>query len=124
MNGGLVGAAIEGLRQAWFGDFAQQLIAIRYDSLTEKPAEVMGQLYDLLGIQRFHHDFDDLDYAEDEFDSRLGLPGFHRVAHRVEPSHRETILPPELFRKYDQSFWDDPSQNPRGVTVLFGGERK
>jgi|HubBroStandDraft_6_1064221.scaffolds.fasta_scaffold389144_1 sulfotransferase len=118
MSGGMVSSAIHGLRQAWFGEFAAHIIAVRYDSVTEKPTEVMDRLYDLLCVQRFRHDFENLDYDEPEFDAELGLPGFHRVACRVERPHRTTILPPDLFRQYHHSFWDDEAQNPRGVTVL------
>jgi sulfotransferase len=115
---GLLAAPLQALRQAWYGEQAHRLIAMRYDSLTAQPAEVIGRLYELLGQPPFPHDFDNLEYDEPEFDAQLGMPGLHRVSRRVAPNHRATILPPDLFNQNDRSFWDVPGQNPRGVTVL------
>jgi sulfotransferase len=76
---GLLAAPLQALRQAWYGEQAHRLIAIRCDSLTAQPAEVSGRLYELLGQPLFPHDFDNLEYDEPEFDARLGMPGFYRV---------------------------------------------
>jgi sulfotransferase len=118
MKTGFVGIALNGLRQAWYGEDANRLIAIRYDSLVARPCEVINDLYELLGIPPFKHDFDHVEYDEPEFDEILGLPGFHKVEPRVEVRNRRAILPPDLFSQHDRSFWDMPGQNPRGVTIL------
>jgi sulfotransferase len=118
MKNQLVGPSLNALRQAWFGEHANRLIAIRYDSLTEHPSEVVNRLYELLGEEPYDHNFNQLTYDEPEFDSRLGFPGFHTVSARVETKKRETILPLDLFRTYDDSFWELPGQNPRRVPIL------
>jgi sulfotransferase len=118
MSSGFVGTSLNNLRQAWFGDFANRLVAIRYESLTSRPGEVLRSLYDVLGSPSFAHDFERLDYGEPEFDINLGLPDFHRVAPKVEAILRATILPPDLFVKYDRCFWNMPGQNPKGVQIL------
>jgi sulfotransferase len=115
---GILSVPLQALRQAWYGEESHRLIAIRYDSLTGQPAEVIGRLYELLGQPAFAHDFENLDYDEPEFDNQFGMPGLHRVRSRVEPNRRTTILPPDIFNQNDRSFWDVPGQNPRGVTVL------
>lgn len=115
---GVLAAPLQSLRQAWYGDEAQRLIAIRYDSLTAQPAAVINRLYELLGQPPFPHDFENLEFDAPEFDARLGMPGMHRVRRRVEVNQRTTILPPDIFNQNDRSFWDVPGQNPRGVTVL------
>jgi sulfotransferase len=115
---GMLALPLQVLRQAWYGEYAGSLIAIRYESLTEHPAEVMQQLYVLLGQPPFPHDFENLQYDEPEFDEKLGMPGLHQVRRSVEPNKRTTILPPDLFSQNDRCFWDVPGQNPRGVTVL------
>src|SRR5271165_4113861 len=46
---GFVKRALGSLRQAWFGEFANWLIAIRYESLVQQPKETIDRLYDLLG---------------------------------------------------------------------------
>jgi sulfotransferase len=115
---GFVGVPLANLRQAWYGDQAQRLIAIRYDSLASQPAAVMSGLYQALGCEEFAHDFERVEYDEPEMDAQINLPGLHTVAGRVEPRTRTTVLPPELFKQADFSFWDAPGQNPRGVLVL------
>jgi sulfotransferase len=118
MKDHLVGPALNSTKQAWFSEHADRLIAIRYDSLADRPKEVIAKLYELLGEQPYVHDFDRLDYDEVEFDSRLGMPGLHKVAPRVEAKKRATILPADLFAQYDREFWEMPGQNPKNVIVL------
>jgi sulfotransferase len=117
-KGGPLGRALQGLRQAWFGEHAGRLIVVRYDALCEQPALVVGELYRLLGEPPFAHDFERVEYAEPEFDARLGMPDFHTVASSVRPNRRTTILPTDIFGQHDHSFWDAPGQNPRGVVVI------
>lgn len=116
--GGFVTGSLHALRQAWFGEHADRLVAVPYESLTRRPAEVMRRLYDLLGEEAFDHDFEHLEYDEPEFDALVGMPGFHRVALRVQAPQRQTILPPDVFKSQDHCFWNMPDQNPRGVVVL------
>jgi sulfotransferase len=114
----LLGISLNNLRQAWYGEYANHLIAVRYDSLTQRPAETLRQLYDFLGEEHYEHDFNHVDYDEPLFDAYLGLPGLHRVSGPVVARTRKTILPPDLFSRYDQTFWDVPDENPRGVTII------
>lgn len=113
----LLSPALHALRQAWFSEQADRLIAIQYDSLVEQPHKVMDSLYDLLGEPHFAHDFDRVEYDEAEFDEKLGLPGMHKVSGPVAPRRRDTILPPEIFSKHEGEFWVRGS-NPRKVVVL------
>lgn len=113
-----LGAALSGLRQAWFGEEAERLVAVRYDSFVKRPADTMARLYSLIGEVPFRHDFEHVEYEEREFDSRLGMPGLHRVRARVGAEERRTILPPEVFSQHDREFWEMPGQNPRGVEIL------
>ena len=115
---GFVRRALGNLRQAWFGEDANRLIAIPYESLTQRPSETMAALYTALGERDFGHNFDHVEYEEPQFDANMGLPGFHSVRGPIVHTVRETILPPDLFRQYDQCFWSEPGQNPRGVRIL------
>jgi sulfotransferase len=116
---GNVGLALAELRQAWYGEHSDSLIVVRYDSLVRDPKTVIGRIYAELGEPAFEHDFGCLDYDEPEYDRRVGMPGLHRVAPRVEPQKHEQIIPPEIFAKYaEASFWAGPRENPRNVLVL------
>lgn len=114
----LLAPSLQGLRQAWCGEYADRLVLIRYESLVDKPGRIMSQLYNILGQKHFEHDFSDVQYDEKDFDDRLGLPGMHRVSGPVAQKHRDTILPPELFRKHNSEFWVGIGANPKSVTVL------
>jgi sulfotransferase len=115
---GFVKRALGNLRQAWFGEFANRLIVIRYESLTGQPQETIDRLYDALGEPRYPHDFEKVEYDEPQFDANMGLPGFHRVSGPVRARTRQKILPPDLFTQHDQCFWNRQEENPRGVLVL------
>jgi sulfotransferase len=115
---GFVKRALGSLRQAWFGEFTDRLIVIRYESLVQHPKETLDRLYDLLGEPKFTHDFEHVEYDEPQFDANMGLPGFHRVSGPVRELRRETILPPDLFAPHDQCFWNAKDQNPRRVLIL------
>lgn len=102
----LVGFAWHALREACYSDFADRLILVEYELLTQRPKDVMKLLYEFLGEEPFDHDFDTVEYDAPEFDAQMGLEGLHRVHSKVEPRPRKTVLPPDLFEKYAKlAFW-------------------
>jgi sulfotransferase len=104
----LVGYAWHALKEACYSEFAERLVIVEYDLLTQRPAEVFSLLYSFLGEEPFTHDFEQVSYDAPAFDMQLGLHGLHRVEPRVEARPRETILPPDLFQRYGQlTFWRD-----------------
>lgn len=103
-----VGFAWSALREAFYGEHAASLLLLDYDLLAKAPAKVMPLIYDFLGEARFEHDFDRVEYSADEFDLQLGAPDLHRVKAKVKFTPRPTIIPPDLFEKFNQmSFWND-----------------
>lgn len=118
MKSGILGTPMKNLRQAWFGNQATKLLAVRYDSLVASPEAIISKLYENLELEPFKHDFENVEYEESEFDVRLNMPGLHKVSGRVAPRPRATILPVELFKQNNIEFWNQPEGNPRGVTVL------
>ncbi|GAB2580161.1 sulfotransferase [Dyella jejuensis] len=116
---GLIGLPWGSLREAWFGEHADKLIVIRYESLVSNPSAIVRQLYERLGEKPFNHDFENVGYQEEEFDRRLGMPDLHTVRRKVEHIGRPTILPPDLFMKYvDMNFWENEKLNTKKVCVL------
>jgi sulfotransferase len=116
-----VGMSLNALKQAWFSEYADRLIAVRYESLVGAPGKVIASLYQHLAEEPFDHNFDQVTYESPGatlFDEGLGMPSLHRIRPRVEAIKRETILPPDLFAQYNRSFWDMPGQNPRGIPIL------
>ena len=54
-----------------------------------------------------------------EFDARLGTPGLHAVGRAVRAQARPTILPPDLFPRFENdAFWQDPAKLPPTVRIV------
>jgi sulfotransferase len=116
---GMVGYALNALKQAMHSAESNRLLLLPYDTLTRQPAHAMQAVYDFVGLPCFTHDFENVSFDATEFDARLGTPGLHSVRAPVSPVERETILPPDLWRRYEQdSIWRDPAFNSRGVCVV------
>jgi len=116
---GLIGLAWGSLREAWFGEYADKLIIVRYESFVRDPLYVMRQIYNRLGEDLFDHDFDNVEFQEEEFDHRLGMPDLHTVRRKVQLEERLTILPPDIFMKHvDMNFWENSKLNTKGVFVV------
>ena len=114
MNDGLVGYALDGLREAFFGEHAERLILVEYEALAQQPQRTLAQLYDFIGEPPFDHDFENVEYDAQDFDLAIGAPGLHTVARTVAFTPRATILPPELFARFDgDAFWSNPDVNPK-----------
>jgi sulfotransferase len=114
---GVVGFALNALREGFFGAEADRLMLLTYATLAAEPERALAAVYDFLGLSSFAHDFENVVFDAEEFDRRLGTPGLHRVARRVAASERTTILPPALFASFaGDAFWRG-APNPRGVRI-------
>ncbi|MCX4162595.1 MULTISPECIES: sulfotransferase [Paraburkholderia] len=116
---GMVGYAYNSLKEAFYGEHAQQLLLLQYETLVRDPAGAMEAVYAFVGEPLFQHDFDNVLFDADEFDARAGTPGLHKVHKKVVASGRATILPPDVFRRFENdAFWTNPKMNLRGVQVV------
>ena len=116
---GLVGYALDALKDGFFGDQAPAMILVEYDALVCDPARTLQTVYDFIGEPWFDHDFDNVEYNADEFDLALGAPGLHTIRRKVEFIPRETVLPPDVFdRFHDDMFWRNPELNRHNVTII------
>jgi sulfotransferase len=116
---GLVGFAQNALKQAMHSAEADRLLLVSYEALTRDPSAALAAIYDFTGLPPFRHDFENVDFDASEFDMRLGTPGLHRVSPTVRQMERETVLPPDLWRRYEkENFWLDPAFNRRGVWII------
>ncbi len=105
----LVGFAWSALKEAYYSDYSKSILLIEYDILAQRPRDTMKLIYQFLEEEWYEHDFDNVEYAEPEFDAQLSTPGLHTVKRKVEYKPRRTVLPPDLFEKYTGlSFWQDP----------------
>ena len=116
---GMVGYALDALKEGFFGEQGARMVLVEYQALTRAPQATLELLYQMLGEPLFQHDFENVEYNADEFDLALGTPGLHKVRRKVEWIERETVLPPELFERFrNDMFWRQPTLNFRGVPVI------
>jgi sulfotransferase len=104
----VVGFAWSALKEAYYGEHSEALLLVEYELLARHPEKTLRLVYRFLGEPWFAHDFDSVEYDEPEFDAQLGAPGLHSVKRKVEYVERQTVLPPDLFDRYNAlSFWQD-----------------
>ncbi len=105
----LVGRAWTGLKEAYYSEQAASLLVVDYDLLARVPNKVVPLVYQFIGEPWFEgHDYDHVEFDAPDFDEALGIDGLHRVRPKVEPQARKTILPPDLFQKFQgMDFWRD-----------------
>lgn len=106
--GGTCGSAWTALKEAYYGDFSDRLLLVDYDLLTQHPEKTIALIYRFIGEAPFTHNFEEVEYDDSEFDLRIGVKGLHTVRRKVEFKPRRSILPPDLFAKYQEmEFWQD-----------------
>jgi sulfotransferase len=116
---GMVGYAYDALKEAFYGEDTDRLMLVQYETLVREPAKALAAIYDFIGEIPFIHDFEHVHYDVREFDIRAGTPGLHDVRPRVAPAERDTILPPDLFHRFENdAFWRTPELNRRGVRIV------
>jgi sulfotransferase len=119
MSDGMVGYALDALKEGFFGEQGSRLILLEYDALARAPISAMQLLYEMLEEPYYDHDFENVDYAADEFDLALGAPGLHTIRRKVDWIERQTVMPPELFQRFEKDmFWRNPDANIRGVPII------
>ena len=104
----VVGFAWSALKEAYYGELSDMLLLVDYDILAQHPESCLRLIYGFIDEPWFAHDLDNVEYDEPEFDRNLGAPGLHKVRRKVEWQPRPTVLPPDLFERFDKlAFWRD-----------------
>lgn len=110
-SSGVIGFALDALREAVASEENERLLLLDYESLCRDPHAALHKLYDFIGERRFQHNFSHVEYEAGEFDRQLGAEGLHTVEGAVEWRPRKTILPPDLFARFaNDNFWREPCQ--------------
>jgi sulfotransferase len=111
---GVVGRALDAMREAYYGQHASHLLLVDYVSLTSDPRTTMKRIYEFCEEPVFIHDFESLTADNDKFDLAIGSPGLHRIPPKVHRVSRETVLPPMLFDRFlADDFWTHSKPEPK-----------
>jgi sulfotransferase len=104
-----------------YGECADRLLLVRYESLVADPLKTLAGIYNFIGEPLYTHDPGHIepDHRTVEFDVRLGTPGLHDVHSAVQVRPRQTVLPPDVFARYERdAFWQVPAQVPMAVRMV------
>lgn len=103
----LIGFPWAALKEAYYGLHARNLLLVEYDLLARAPDKVLRLVYRFIGEPWFDgHDYENVEFDAPEFDEALGVAGMHRIRPKVAPEERASVLPPDIFEKYqDMAFW-------------------
>ncbi len=113
----LVGLSWTALKEAFYGEHSGRLLVVDYELLTRAPSETLRLIYQFIGEPWFEgHDFNNVEYSAEAFDSALGATGLHTVRPEVKFEPRKTVLPPDLFEKFKgMDFWRDTAGTNAGL---------
>lgn len=112
-NGGIV-AGPWILLQEGYALNPEMIYFIEYENLCKEPEKVMRGVYDFLNQPYYSHDFDNVEYSNENFDKACNLKDLHTVKKKVEYNPPRNILPPEIVKKYKEmkmEFWRE-NYNP------------
>lgn len=116
---GMVGYAYNALKEAFFGEHAHRLLLLQYETLVSQPRDALAAVYEFLGEPAFDHDVEHVEFDARDFDMKAGTPGLHAIRPRVDAVERRTVLPPDLFSRFENdAFWRNPELNVRGVRIV------
>jgi hypothetical protein len=107
-NSGVVGESWQAFKSGW--NFNKtNLLVIDYEDIVSKPLEVMKQIEDYLGIERFEYDINNLKPMEEK-DEFHGIKGLHDIRPVVKKTSKppEQIIGKELTQYYNDmklDFW-------------------
>ena len=106
-NGGIVANSWI-LLQEGYALNPEMIHFIEYENLCKEPEKTMRGVYEFLEKPYYSHDFENLEYSNENFDKACNLKDLHTVKRRVEYKPPRIILPPEIVQKYKEmnmEFW-------------------
>ena len=88
----------------------EMIMLIDYENLCKTPEKTMREVYEFLERPYYSHDFENVEYSNENFDKSCNLKDLHTVKKKVEYNPPRCILPPEIVQKYNEmnmEFWKE-----------------
>jgi sulfotransferase len=100
----------------------EMIYFVEYENLCKKPEQTLKEIYEFIQKPYYSHDFENLEYSNESFDSVCNLKNLHTVRKKVEYSPPRMILPPEVIEKYSSAnmeFWKSSNKSSKTVKTLL-----
>ena len=94
VNSQPVGLAFERLRQIIKEGKSKQILFVKYEDLTKNPSKEMDKLYEYLEVDKYEHDFNNVEQTTKEDDEVYGVFGDHKIQSQVvfrNPDYKEIL---------------------------------
>ena len=115
----VVGYSVAALREAYYGPYSSSLLLVDYELLTRFPQKCMSLVYDFLEEEPFTHDPENVAFEKADFDANMGVPDMHKVRNKISFQERPTLLPPDIFKKYEKiTFWADTEGTAASIITV------
>lgn len=91
----------------------EMIYFVEYDNLCKDPEKEMKTIYEFLEKPYYSHNFENVEYSNENFDRLCNLKDLHTVRKKVEYKEPQKILPPEVWEKYssmNMEFWKNEYQ--------------
>jgi sulfotransferase len=88
----------------------EMIMLIEYENLCKEPEKTIKKVYEFLERPYYSHDFENVEYSNENFDKACNLKDLHTVKKKVEYNPPRCILPPEIVQKYKEmnmEFWKE-----------------
>ena len=86
----------------------EMIYFIEYENLCRNPEKTMKKIYEFMEQPYYSHNFENVEYSNENFDKVCNLKDLHTVKRKVEYKPPRCVLPPEIVKKYNEmnmEFW-------------------
>lgn len=80
-----VGLSLDWLRDIVSQGIHKKMLFIKFEDLTKNPQVELNKVYDFFGVERYQHDFNNIEQITQEDDRIHGIFGDHKIRQEVKP---------------------------------------
>lgn len=106
-NGGVISIPLLSLNEGYSAN-SEMILLVKYEDICLYPEKTMKKIYEFIEKPYYNHDFDNVNYSNENLDLSLNVKNLHTVKTKVEYNPPRIILPPEIVKKYSElnlEFW-------------------
>ena len=118
---GIVGQALFAMSRPYLRGEEGLLKIVEYDDLVDNTDEVMREIYDFWGLERWEHTYENLENKYPENDIfQYNLDGMHTIGRTIKKTCKkpEEVLSKEIVEKYSgMEYWRPDCSNDYYLTI-------